>query len=175
MQRGPAGGESDIPDNRPTEDLVPDLTAQPEIEDMEKTKKLEGTEAKQPCGRVVGIIRRHWREKQYCGSLRTEGDRAVTSGKGQATSALFMPVDRKASRVYVVSTASLTKRLWCTALVKAKILRSSFKYDAICYFFVADSVGAYPNPPARSPEHQKDPGGDGLLAGVVQVSAWPLR
>ncbi|CAM9215017.1 unnamed protein product [Hapterophycus canaliculatus] len=95
----PACGESDIPDNRPTEDLVPDLTAQPGIDEMEKTKKLEGTETKQPCGRVVGIIRRHWREKQYCGSLRTEGDRAVTSGKGQATSALFMPVDRKASRI----------------------------------------------------------------------------
>ncbi|CAM9803551.1 unnamed protein product [Scytosiphon promiscuus] len=95
QERGPESGDSDIPDNRPTEDLVPELTAQPGIEDMEKTKKLAGTEAKQPCGRVVGIIRRHWREKQYCGSLRTEGDRAVASGKGQATSALFMPVDRK--------------------------------------------------------------------------------
>lgn len=74
---------------------MPELTAQPAIEDMENTKKLEGAGAKQPCGRVVGIIRRHWREKQYCGSLRVEGDRTVTSGKGQTTSALFMPVDRK--------------------------------------------------------------------------------
>jgi len=73
------------------------LTAQPAIEDMEKTQKLEGSGTRQPCGRVVGIIRRHWRGKQYCGSLRVEGDRAVSSGKGQATSALFMPVDRKAS------------------------------------------------------------------------------
>eukprot|EP00903_Cladosiphon_okamuranus_P016114 g14871.t1 len=90
-----ASGESEIPDKRPVEYLVPELTAQPTIEDMENTKKLEGTGTKQPCGRVVGIIRRHWREKQYCGSLRVEGDRAVTSGKGQSTSALFMPVDRK--------------------------------------------------------------------------------
>eukprot|EP00752_Nemacystus_decipiens_P011314 g10054.t1 len=90
-----AGGESEIPDNRPVEKLVPELTAQPGIEGMENTKKLEGAGTKQPCGRVVGIIRRNWREKQYCGSLRVEGDRAVTNGKGQATSALFMPVDRK--------------------------------------------------------------------------------
>ncbi|CAM9455731.1 unnamed protein product [Pylaiella littoralis] len=91
----PASGERDIPDNRPTENLVPELTAQPGIEDTDNTQKVEGAGIKQPCGRVVGIIRRNWREKQYCGSLRIEGDRAVTSGKGQATSALFMPVDRK--------------------------------------------------------------------------------
>lgn len=97
VQKVAAGGETEIPDNRPVENLVPELTAQPAIEDMENTKKLEGTGTQQPCGRVVGIIRRNWREKQYCGSLRVEGDRAVTSGKGQATSALFMPVDRKVS------------------------------------------------------------------------------
>lgn len=77
---------------------MPDLTARPAIEDEENTRKLKGAGTKQPAGRVVGIIRRHWREKQYCGSLRNEGDRAVTTGRGQATSALFMPVDRKASR-----------------------------------------------------------------------------
>lgn len=92
-----ANGESDVQDNRPTESLVPDPTAQPGIEQEENATKLKGAGARQPCGRVVGIIRRHWREKQYCGSLRQEGDRAVTSGKGQTTSALFMPVDRKAS------------------------------------------------------------------------------
>lgn len=90
-------GESDIQDNRPTTSLVPELTAQPAVEDEEKTRTLKGPGAKQPCGRVVGIIRRHWREKQYCGSLREEGDRAVSSAKGQSTSALFIPVDRKAS------------------------------------------------------------------------------
>lgn len=90
-----ASGEGVMEDNRPTENLVPELTAQPAIEDEENTRKLKGSGAKQPCGRVVGIIRRHWREKQYCGSLRVEGDRAVTSGKGQATSALFVPVDKK--------------------------------------------------------------------------------
>lgn len=98
IQDVPESGEREIPDNRPTESLVPDLTAQPEIEGTDKIQKLEGGGTKQPCGRVVGIIRRHWRDKQYCGSLRIEGDRAVTSGKGQATSALFMPVDRKVRR-----------------------------------------------------------------------------
>lgn len=98
VQGSAAGGDDDVEDNRPTESLVPELTAQPALEDRENTKKLEGTGTRQPCGRVVGIIRRHWREKQYCGSLRQAGDRAVASGKGQATSALFMPVDRKASR-----------------------------------------------------------------------------
>ncbi|CAM9805277.1 unnamed protein product [Ectocarpus sp. 6 AP-2014] len=94
-EKTPTGGEMEIPDNRPTENLVPDPTAQPAIEEIEKTKTLEGAGTRQPCGRVVGIIRRNWREKQYCGSLRVEGDRAVASGKGQSTSALFMPVDRK--------------------------------------------------------------------------------
>ncbi|CAM9113155.1 unnamed protein product [Choristocarpus tenellus] len=75
--------------------LVPDITAQPAIEDTEKLQNLSSTTAKQPCGRVVGIIRRHWREKQYCGSLKDEGDRVVTSGNGQSTSALFVPVDKK--------------------------------------------------------------------------------
>lgn len=121
-QRVAASGESEILDNRPVESLVPDLTAQPVIEDMENTKKLEGVGTKQPCGRVVGIIRRHWREKQYCGSLRVEGDRAVTSGKGQATSTLFMPVDRKVRRTVCVlppiSTVSLpeTTMSWCSRL-----------------------------------------------------------
>lgn len=78
--------------------MVPEPTAQPAIEEIEKTKKLEGAGTRQPCGRVVGIIRRNWREKQYCGSLRVEGDRAVASGKGQSTSALFMPVDRKVNQ-----------------------------------------------------------------------------
>lgn len=92
-----ANGESDVQDNRPTKSLVPDPTAQPGIEQEENATNIKGAGARQPCGRVVGIIRRHWREKQYCGSLRQEGDRAVTSGKGQTTSALFMPVDRKVS------------------------------------------------------------------------------
>lgn len=74
---------------------MPELTAQPAIEDKESTQKLKGAGAKQPCGRVVGIIRRHWRDKQYCGSLKQEGDRAVSTGKGQITSAFFVPVDRK--------------------------------------------------------------------------------
>lgn len=97
FQGNAASGESEIQDNRPTESLLPELTAQPALEDEENTRKLEGAKTNQPCGRVVGIIRRHWREKQYCGSLRNEGDREVMSAKGQTTSALFMPVDRKAS------------------------------------------------------------------------------
>lgn len=94
-QESATGGEDELKDTRPDDNLVRDLTAQPAIEDQEKTKKFQGTGMKQPCGRVVGIIRRRWREKQYCGTLRQEGDRAVTSGKGQTTSALFMPVDKK--------------------------------------------------------------------------------
>lgn len=147
VQTGPASGESDIPDNRPTEDLVPELTAKPGIEDMEKTKKLEGTETRQPCGRVVGIIRRHWREKQYCGSLRTEGDRAVTSGKGQATSALFMPVDRKASPVKVVSSFFAVERLLCAAMLpKAVMSKSSFQIDANFHVRCCRSHGCVSKP-----------------------------
>lgn len=86
---------------------MPEPTAQPAIEDEEKTQKLRGAGAKQPCGRVVGIIRRHWREKSYCGSLRQEGDRAVTTGKGQTTSALFVPVDGKVSRYYGTQSTSI--------------------------------------------------------------------
>lgn len=102
-----ADGEETLdPDNPPPESLVPELTAQPAIEDEENIQKLKGAGAKQPCGRVVGVIRRHWRDKQYCGSLKLEGDRAVSTGKGQTTSALFVPVDRKARFITVISSRS---------------------------------------------------------------------
>ncbi|CAM9533622.1 unnamed protein product [Discosporangium mesarthrocarpum] len=90
-------GELDVA----TEKLVHDLTTQPAVEDVEHLQKFSDGGSKQPCGRVVGILRRNWRDRQYCGSLRDEGDRVVTSGKGQSTSALFVPVDKKIPMVRI--------------------------------------------------------------------------
>lgn len=47
-------------------------------------------------GRVVGIIRRNWR--QCCGSLESAGDRTTASGR---TSALFVPVDKKLPKIRI--------------------------------------------------------------------------
>lgn len=178
----------EIPDNRPTENLVPEPTAQPAIEEMEKTKKLEGAGTRQPCGRVVGIIRRNWREKQYCGSLRVEGDRAVASGKGQSTSAVFMPVDRKVNHfgVHCVFQCLASSKLLRTCVYPVPQSLSRFVFSPgfsssrsltmhMLNSCIADPVGAHPNPPTRRSEYQKNPGGDGLMAGMVQVPSWPLR
>lgn len=86
-------------DDGPRESIMPELTAEPGVEDGKSTHETHMDGTKRPCGRVVGIIRRHWREKQYCGSLLEGGDREMTSSKGQATSALFVPVDRKVSKI----------------------------------------------------------------------------
>lgn len=115
-----ARGDGEDP---PVGGVVPDPTAQPSIEDENKTKKLEGAGAKQPCGRVVGIIRRHWREKQYCGSLLKDGDRDVVTGKGQTTSALFVPVDRKASHSVTPPISNQPASLVCFVFLDLSIRR----------------------------------------------------
>lgn len=46
---------------------------------------------RRPTGSVVGIIRRNWRSRGYCGSFKPE-----ELGAGNSTSALlFVPVDRR--------------------------------------------------------------------------------
>lgn len=46
---------------------------------------------RRPTGRVVGVLRRNWRSRGYCGSLKPE-----ELGPGTSThSVLFVPVDRR--------------------------------------------------------------------------------
>ena len=52
-----------------------------------------GAGARKPCGRVVGILRRAWRSRGYCGSLLAP-DRV-----GGSQSLLFLPVDRRIPKV----------------------------------------------------------------------------
>ncbi|CAM9627658.1 unnamed protein product, partial [Sphacelaria rigidula] len=128
-----ADGEETLdPDNPPPESLVPELTAQPAIEDEENIQKLKGAGAKQPCGRVVGVIRRHWRDKQYCGSLKLEGDRAVSTGKGQTTSALFVPVDRKARFITIPWVRIQTRQR--DALSNKRIIVALDSWPAWCRY-----------------------------------------
>jgi exosome complex exonuclease DIS3/RRP44 len=58
-------------------------------------------EGARPTGRVVGIIRRNWRTRGYCGSLEParEGAEARRAAAGAATSALFVPVERRFPKV----------------------------------------------------------------------------
>ncbi|KAK9823835.1 hypothetical protein WJX72_005833 [[Myrmecia] bisecta] len=48
--------------------------------------------SKRPTGKVVGIIRRNWRTRGYCGSLQPQ-QRA--SARGSTASVLFCPVERR--------------------------------------------------------------------------------
>jgi exosome complex exonuclease DIS3/RRP44 len=62
-------------------------------EDLEGPAALAAASAdgRRPTARVVGIIRRNWRSRGYCGSLRPE-----ELGPGSSThSLLFVPVDRR--------------------------------------------------------------------------------
>lgn len=43
-----------------------------------------------PAGKVVGIIKRNWRTRGYCGSLKP-----LRGGGGGAQSVLFAPVERR--------------------------------------------------------------------------------
>jgi hypothetical protein len=45
---------------------------------------------RRPTGRVVGVIKRNWRARGYCGALKPE----ETAGGG-AASLLFVPVERR--------------------------------------------------------------------------------
>ena len=44
-----------------------------------------------PTGRVVGVLKRNWRARGYCGSLKPED----VAGGGGALSLLFVPVERR--------------------------------------------------------------------------------
>jgi exosome complex exonuclease DIS3/RRP44 len=52
---------------------------------------LAALEGRRPTGRVVGVMKRNWRERGYCGSLKP-GD--VPAGN-QTVSVLFVPVERR--------------------------------------------------------------------------------
>lgn len=49
---------------------------------------------KRPTGQVVGIIKRNWRTRGYCGSLKPPSTGAV-SGGGHSSSVLFLPIERR--------------------------------------------------------------------------------
>lgn len=50
---------------------------------------------KLPTGRVVGIIRRNWRSRGYCGSLKPPGAGQKGPKAGTTANVLFIPVDRR--------------------------------------------------------------------------------
>ncbi|EGG17840.1 putative exoribonuclease [Cavenderia fasciculata] len=54
--------------------------------------------AQQPCGRIVGIIKRNW--KPYCGTIDFKGDITRASGIQQL---LFLPMDRRVPRIRIRS------------------------------------------------------------------------
>lgn len=48
--------------------------------------------ARRPTGRIAGVIKRNWRQRGYCGSLKPEEGLAASSG---AANVLFVPVERR--------------------------------------------------------------------------------
>lgn len=47
-------------------------------------------DGRKPTGKVVGIIRRNWRTRGYCGSLRPD-----QKGSQRSAAVLFVPVERR--------------------------------------------------------------------------------
>eukprot|EP00775_Hariotina_reticulata_P011972 gene11972-12115_t len=88
------GGSSD--DTAGAAEVEADMA--PEIFQVAPGEDLEGPglgmaagDDRRPTGRVVGIIRRNWRTRGYCGSLRPE-----ELGPGRGTQGLlFVPVDKR--------------------------------------------------------------------------------
>ena len=51
---------------------------------------------KRPTGKVVGVIRRNWRTRGYCGSLQPpKAGQSSGGGANQTHSVLFCPVERR--------------------------------------------------------------------------------
>jgi len=51
--------------------------------------------AKRPTARVIGIIKRNWRTRGYCGSLQPPKEGAPQFSNDRTTNVLFTPVERK--------------------------------------------------------------------------------
>ncbi|KAF8058848.1 RRP44A [Scenedesmus sp. PABB004] len=94
-----AGGAA-APDSPGGEEAGDEAELAPEIFQVGGDTDLEGpvpaagaagADGRRPTGRVVGIIRRNWRSRGYCGSLKPQD-----LGPGSSTQALlFVPVDRR--------------------------------------------------------------------------------
>ena len=50
---------------------------------------------KRPTGRVIGIIKRNWRSRGYCGSLQPPKELGPQYQNDRTTNALFVPVERR--------------------------------------------------------------------------------
>lgn len=64
------------------------------IDPEEEQSGFNSRQAK-PTGVVVGIIRRNWRSRGYCGSLMPPKDGAAPWTDSQTTSVLFCPIEKK--------------------------------------------------------------------------------
>jgi exosome complex exonuclease DIS3/RRP44 len=100
--KGAEGEDDDGEGATSYEDVIPEPTAAPTVEDITNVKGA-GEGDLRPTGRVVGIIKRNWRV--YCGTLQASADKL--SGGGGSTSALFVPVEKRIPKVRIQ-----TERPW---------------------------------------------------------------
>jgi exosome complex exonuclease DIS3/RRP44 len=63
---------------------------------------------KRPTGRVVGVIRRAWRPRGYCGSLAPPRAGAPPPADGALVSTLFIPVERRLPAVRMATRQAAT-------------------------------------------------------------------
>ncbi|KAF5828225.1 hypothetical protein DUNSADRAFT_18006 [Dunaliella salina] len=93
------GGGSDAAEEEGNEEEDVGAGAEPEVfqvgppDDPSVLAQRAGEEAKQPTGRVVGIISRNWRSRGYCGSLKPPS--AHARPLHGASNVLFLPVERR--------------------------------------------------------------------------------
>ncbi|KAK9849652.1 hypothetical protein WJX84_007532, partial [Apatococcus fuscideae] len=92
-----ASGDED--DGEPWEDS---RVAEVTMDDVDEKEVTPGSE--RVMGRVVGIIRRNWRTRGYCGSLKDE----EAGKRGRQQSRLFCPVERRFPLIRLVTRQAET-------------------------------------------------------------------
>lgn len=100
----------------------------------EPSRMKEETSQHQPHGRVVGIIKRNWR--QYCGSLQT----AESGETGGTVSALFMAVERKIPKIRI-RTRQLSNLLNKRIMVGVDSWEPTSQYPSGHYIRTIGDVG----------------------------------
>lgn len=96
---GDAAGGGDGDEYNEEENLEPVRVAQVDPGEhyggSEAAALLGDGDTKCPTARVIGIIKRNWRTRGYCGSLQPPKEGAPQFSNDRTTSVLFIPVERK--------------------------------------------------------------------------------
>lgn len=79
------------------EDVDEDIAAEAHIAQIDPGEHYggEAVDGRRPTGKVVGVIKRNWRSRGYCGSLQPPKPGAPPLSNGHTASVLFCPVEQQ--------------------------------------------------------------------------------